>query len=150
MKAALLAPPTDFEMEERGFRIMGRTTDYVPEYTFTMWTVSREWATRNEATVVRFLRAILKASAWVYDPAHQAAASPLLSERTRAQPATARRTYELIFERLRSLSRAGEIRRPGLQNVLQLMAELGAIKPPLPSPDRFINEAYLQKARGQQ
>lgn len=150
VKAALLAPPTDFVMEERGFRIMGRTTDYVPEYTFTMWTVSREWATRNEATVVRFLRAILKASAWVYDPANKAEAIQLLSERTRAQPATARRTYELIFEKLRSLSRAGEISRPGLQNVLQLMAELGAIKPPLPSPDRFINEAYLQKARGQQ
>ena len=150
VKAALLAPPTDFVMEERGFKILARTTDYVPEYTFTMWTASRDWASRNEATVVRFVRAILKASAWVYDPANKAEAIQLLSERTKAQPATARRTYELLFEKLRSLPRAGEISRPGLQNVIQLMSELGAIKPPLPSPDKFINEAYLQKARGPQ
>ena len=150
VKAALLAPPTDFMLEEKGFKILARTTDYVPEYTFTMWTVSRDWASRNEATVVRFVRALLKAYAWVYDPANKAEAIQLLSERTKAQPATARRTYELIFEKLRSLSRAGEISRPGLRNVIQLMSDLGAIKPPLPSPDKFINEAYLQKARGAQ
>lgn len=150
VKAALLAPPTDFVMEARGFKILGRTTDYVPEYTFTMWTVSRDWARRNEATVVRFLRAIVKASAWVYDPANKAEAIRLLSERTKAQPAIALRTYELLFEKLRSHTRAGEISRPGLQNVIRLMSELGAIKPPLPTPDRFINETYLQKARAQQ
>lgn len=150
VKAALLAPPTDFVLEERGFKILARTTDYVPEYTFTMWTVSRDWASRNEATVVRFVRALLKAYAWVYDPANKAEAIQLLSERTKAQPATARRTYELVFEKLRGHSRAGEISRPGLRNVIQLMSELGAIKPPLPSPDKFINEAYLQKARGPQ
>jgi NitT/TauT family transport system substrate-binding protein len=150
VKAALLAPPTDFVMEERGFRILGRTTDYVPDYAFTIWTTPRDWAKGNEATVVRFLRAILKASAWVYDPANKAEAVQLLSDRTKAAPAVARRTYELIFERLRSHARAGEISRPGLQNVLERMAELGAIKPPLPGPERFINETYLQKARGQE
>jgi ABC-type nitrate/sulfonate/bicarbonate transport system substrate-binding protein len=147
VKAALLVSPFDFTMEERGFKILGRTTDYVPEYTFTMWTVSRDWAARNEATVVRFLRAILKATAWVYEPGNKAEAIQVLAQRTKATPAIAQRTYELIFEKLRSHTRAGEISRPGLQNVLRLMSDLGALKPPVPDAERFINEAYLQKAR---
>lgn len=146
--AALLAPPTDLVMAERGFGILGRTTDYVPEYTFTMWTVSKDWGSKNANTVVRFLRALLKAYAWVYDPANKAEAVRLLAERTKAKPEIALRTYELIFERLRGHSRVGEISRPGLQHVIRLMGELGLLKPPLPAPDQFINESYLRQAKG--
>lgn len=145
---ALLAPPTDFVIAERGFRILGRTTDYVPEYTFTMWTVSKDWASKNANTVVRFLRALLKAYAWIHDPANKGEAVRLLAERTRAKPEIALKTYELLFDQLKSHSRAGEISRPGLQHVIRLMGELGLLKSPLPSPDQFINETYLKQARG--
>ena len=144
---ALLAPPTDFTLADRGFRILGRSTDYVPEYTFTMWTVSREWGSKNAGTVVRFIRALLKGSAWVYDPANKQEAVRLLAERTKARPDIALRTYELIYEQLKGHPRTGEISRPGLQNVIRLMGELGLLKPPLPSPDQFINENYIRQAK---
>ncbi len=59
----------------------------------------------------------------------------------------AKLTLELYFEPERNvLPRAGEISIKGMQQVIALMAEGGILKPPLPSPERFIDLRYLQAA----
>ena len=40
----------------------------------------------------------------------------------------------------------GELDVKGLGEVIQLMAEAGELKPPLPSPERFVDLQYLKAA----
>jgi len=53
----------------------------------------------------------------------------------------------LFFEPERGvLPRRGEIDLKGLAQVIAMMGEAGTIKPPLPSPERFVDVQYLRAA----
>jgi hypothetical protein len=57
----------------------------------------------------------------------------------------ARQTLSLYFEPDRKvLPRRGELDPKGMSQVISMLAEAGAIKAPLPSPDRFLDPRYLR------
>jgi len=59
------------------------------------------------------------------------------------------RTYDLMIDRYQAIPRAGEVDREGLQGVIETMAELDLLSQPLPSPDKFLDLSYLERARQQ-
>ena len=45
------------------------------------------------------------------------------------------------------MPKQGEIDLKGLAQVISFLGEGGAIRPPLPNPDRFVDLQYLRAAR---
>jgi ABC-type nitrate/sulfonate/bicarbonate transport system substrate-binding protein len=144
---ALIGQPQDFRMLDDGFPSLGYSSDYVAEYQFEVIATRREWARQNEERLVRFLRAIVQANAWLYDRANKDEAAQLLADATRAPLSAATRTYDVVVERYEAIPKAGEVNRQGLQNVISIMGELDLLPQPLPSPDKFLDLSYLEKAR---
>ena len=59
----------------------------------------------------------------------------------------ARQTLSLYFEPDRGVvPRQGEIDVKGFNEVIKVMAEVGELKPPLPTAERFIDLQYLKAA----
>jgi len=59
----------------------------------------------------------------------------------------ARQTLALYFEpEIGVLPEHAEIDLAGLTQVIAFMTETGAIKPPLPQPERFVDLQYLRAA----
>jgi len=69
---------------------------------------------------------------------------------TNASEAIAQQTLALFFDpETRAFSRSKlEINLKGLAQVIAMMGEVGAIKAPLPSPERFVDLQYLRAAGG--
>src|SRR5215813_9580358 len=59
--AVPLGQPQDFVAMRRGFRLLGLSTDAVPEYLYTVTAARRSWAAANKDTVVRYVRALASA-----------------------------------------------------------------------------------------
>jgi ABC-type nitrate/sulfonate/bicarbonate transport system substrate-binding protein len=145
--AVPLGQPQDLVAQSEGYRLLGSSTDAVPEYLYTVTAARRSWAAAHQDAVVRYVRALAAAFRVIRDPARRDSVVKAIVETTGVTPAIAERTLALYFEPERKvLPRQGEIDLKGLAQSIALMAEAGQLKPPLPAPDRFVDLRYLRLA----
>jgi ABC-type nitrate/sulfonate/bicarbonate transport system substrate-binding protein len=145
--AVVLGQPHDLIAKEQGFRLLGDSTDAVPALLYTVTAVRRSWAEANREAVVRYVRALAGAFAFIRDGANRDRVARTVMQSTNASDAVALRTLALFFEPERGvLPKRGEIDMAGLERVIAMMAEAGALQRPLPSAERFIDLQYLRAA----
>jgi ABC-type nitrate/sulfonate/bicarbonate transport system substrate-binding protein len=145
--AVVLGQPQDLTAIEQGYRLLGTSTEAVPDLLYTVTAVRRSWAEANKEAIVRYVRALSAAFAFIRDPANRNSVARTVIQSTGAPEAIAQRTLALFFEPERGvLPRRGEIDLKGLAQVIAMMGEAGTIKPPLPSPERFVDLQYLRAA----
>jgi NitT/TauT family transport system substrate-binding protein len=145
--AVVLGQPQDLTAIEQGYRLLGTSTEAVPDLLYTVTAVRRSWAEANKEAIVRYVRALSAAFAFIRDPANRGSVARTVMQSTNTPEAIAQRTLNLFFEPERGvLPRRGEIDLKGLAQVIAMMGEAGTIKPPLPSPERFVDVRYLRAA----
>jgi len=145
--AVVLGQPQDLTAIEQGYRLLGTSTEAVPDLLYTVTAVRRSWAEANKEAIVRYVRALSAAFAFIRDPANRGSVARTVMQSTNAPEAIAQRTLNLFFEPERGvLPRRGEIDLKGLAQVIAMMGEAGTIKPPLPSPEQFVDVQYLRAA----
>lgn len=88
-----VSQPRDLILTEEGFPILGSTSELEPNWAGTSTAVERRWATENEATLARFLRAQAAATNWLRDPANAEAAAAILADTMKVE---ARYTRALV------------------------------------------------------
>jgi ABC-type nitrate/sulfonate/bicarbonate transport system substrate-binding protein len=145
--AVVLGQPQDLVAVEQGYRMLGASTEAVPELTYTVTAVRRSWAETNKEAVNRYVRALAGAFTFIRDGANRDQVVRTVMQSTNSSEAIARQTLALFFEPERGvLPKRGEIDLKGLAQVIAMMEEAGALKPPTPPPDRFVDLQYLRAA----
>jgi ABC-type nitrate/sulfonate/bicarbonate transport system substrate-binding protein len=145
--AVPLGQPQDFSAIAEGYRLLGRSTEAMPEFLYTVTAARRSWANTHKDAVLRYVRALRSAFAFVRDPAKRNAVVRTIADTTGATEAAAGQTLAHYFEPERNvLPKAGEIDLAGLAQVIAMMAETGALAPPLPPAERFVDLQFLRAA----
>ena len=145
--AVPLGQPEDFMAIAEGYRRLGLSTEAVAAFQFQVVAARRSWAEANKDTVVRFVRALAAAFRFIRDVGNRAEVVGAIGQSTGASEEIARATLGLYFEPDRGvIPKQAEINLAGLAQVIAFMAESGAIKPPLPAPERFLDRQYLRAA----
>ena len=143
---ALLNQPSDFIALASGFGSLGLSTDYVDNFQYTITGARRDWAQKNKALVVRFLRAYVKACEFFYEPKNKEAAVRALAERTKEDKEEAEKTYVLYINTKKTIPRDGGVDVQGARRVAENWKEFGLQKMP-PPVDSVIDLSYLAEAR---
>jgi ABC-type nitrate/sulfonate/bicarbonate transport system substrate-binding protein len=145
--AVPLGQPQDFVAMRRGFRLLGLSTEAVPEYLYTVTAARRSWADANKEAIVRYVRALSSAFRFIRDPAKRDQLIRTIVDTTGFAEANAKLTLALYFEPdRRVLPKLGEINVSGMEQAIALMGEGGILKGPLPRAERFVDLQYLQAA----
>ena len=145
--AVPLGQPQDFVALRRGFRLLGLSTEAVPEYLYTVTAARRSWAGANKEAIVRYVRALSSAFKFIRDPAKRDQLIRTIVDTTGFAEANAKLTLALYFEPdRRVLPELGEINLGGMEQAIALMGEVGILKAPLPRAERFVDLKYLQAA----
>jgi ABC-type nitrate/sulfonate/bicarbonate transport system substrate-binding protein len=145
--AVPLGQPQDFVALRRGFRLLGLSTEAVPEYLYTVTAARRSWAGANKEAIVRYVRALSSAFKFIRDPAKRDQLIRTIVDTTGFAEANAKLTLALYFEPdRRVLPELGEINLGGMEQAIALMGEGGILKAPLPRAERFVDLQYLQAA----
>ena len=143
--AGLQSIPWVYTAEEAGFSNLGNINDYIPDWQFNSFNVDTRWAEKNADTVVRFLRAVLRGSEWMY--ADRAAATALAAREIGIASEHAGRGWD-YFISTGSITRDLEVNRPGLARVIESQVRAGLLPAALvPAPERYIQRQYLDAAR---
>ena len=145
--AVPLGQPDDLVAIQQGYRRLGVSTEAVAAFQFQVIAARRAWAQANKDTLVRFIRAMASAFGFIRDGANRGEVIKAMVELTGASDDIARQTLALYFEPDRGvLPKQAEIDLKGLAQVIAFMGEGGALKPPLPAPERFVDLQYLRAA----
>jgi ABC-type nitrate/sulfonate/bicarbonate transport system substrate-binding protein len=141
LDAALILPPQERELSDKGFNALASTLDYYPNLQLSLTAVRRDWAEQNADVLRRYLRAQASASQWLDDPANRAEAIQILSDATKAPPDAAAYTYDQFVTRVRAYPDDGCIQRSGMERLLQVLAATGQIEG-TPPVEKYIDRQW--------
>jgi ABC-type nitrate/sulfonate/bicarbonate transport system substrate-binding protein len=145
--AVPLGQPHDFVAMRKGYRLLGLSTEAVPEFVYTVTAARRSWAQANKEALVRYARALASSFAFIRDPANRNDVVRTIVDTTGYPEANARLTLALYFEpEQHVLPMRGEISIKGMAAAIDVLGEGGVLKPPLPPAERFIDLQYLHAA----
>jgi ABC-type nitrate/sulfonate/bicarbonate transport system substrate-binding protein len=136
----------DDDIQKRGFKLLARSEDHVQHYARGLGATRREWANANEDLVVRFVRAIVRATDWVKDPKNKEEVITVLIPENRNNKVRAEEMYEESLSPRFGLTPRSRIDIAGIQSVIQLRETAGLMKPPVPKPEKYIDERFHKKA----
>jgi ABC-type nitrate/sulfonate/bicarbonate transport system substrate-binding protein len=145
--AVPLGQPEDLITVKDGYRRLGVSTEAVASFQFEVIAARRDFAQTHFDAITRLVRAFAAAFRYIRDPIHRDDVAKAIVELTGSSDDIARATLALYFNPDRGvLPRQAEIDLKGLAQVIAFMGEGGSIKPPLPTPDRFVDLRYLAAA----
>lgn len=145
--ATVLGQPQDLQALAQGYSLLGRSDDVLPDFLYTVTAARRGWAKAHREEMVRYVRAMADAFAFIRDPANRSKVVADIVATIGCSKAIAAQTLDLFNEPGRNvLPKRGEIDLKGLQQVIAMMAQAGLLKPPLPQAERFVDLQYLQAA----
>ena len=81
--AAMLTNPVDFSALEQGFVDLGSVPQYLPNWAQNNILVDTRWAQQHRDTVLAFLRAQIKATKFIYEPANRDDVIAILAKHTK-------------------------------------------------------------------
>jgi len=148
--AVPLGQPDDLIAIKDGYRRLGLSTEAVASFQFEVIAARRDFAETHGPALIGFVSALADAFRFIRDPAHRDDAVSAIVALTGASDDIARATLALYLDPDRGvLPQHAEIDLGGLAQVIAFMGEGGAIKPPLPAPEQFVDLQYLRAAGAQ-
>lgn len=141
--ASLLNPPFDRNLLAAGFRSLGTTNQYFPDYPGSIAAARRSWAQANEAGLVAFIRAFDAGYRWLQEKANKPAAIAMLPSRLEIEPEAAGRAFDMLATRPRP---AIDLR--ALEPVIELVWASDGFIGARPAPDKYFDLGYLAIATG--
>ncbi len=144
---SLLGQPDDFRALANGLGELGRSTDYVDHFQYTLTGARRDWVETHKALVVKFLRAYVRGCEFFYDTKNKEAAIRTLMEGTRADRNAAEKTYDLYQKSRKTIPQRGDVDIEGAHIVAQNWKAFGLRKEPS-SVDGVLELSYLKQAQG--
>jgi ABC-type nitrate/sulfonate/bicarbonate transport system substrate-binding protein len=137
---------TDEEIQKHGFKVLARAEDHVAHYARGLGATRREWANKNEDLLVRFTRAMIRATDWLTDPKNKEEVIAILLPENRNNQARSEAMYAESLSPRFGFTQRSQIDMEGIRSVLQLRETAGLMKPPVPKPDKYVDERFYKKA----
>ena len=145
---ALFNSPFESLLEAQGFTRLDTARSVAASYQGMVVAGRREWIAANRASVVGFLRALLRSIAWLYDPANRTEAFQIHDAEIPGAPAgSAATAHGILFHPQHGLPRDGMIEQAAVAVVLDLRSRFGVPKRALGSPQDYYDLRYLDDAR---
>ena len=142
---AMMSMP-DEEIAKRGFKILARSEDYVKNYARGLGATRRVWANANEDLVVRFNRAMIRATDWLQDKKNKDEAVQMLLAENKGNKARAEAMYTNTLSPTMGLTPRSRIDMAGIRTVIELREVAGLMKPGETKAEKYIDERFYNKA----
>lgn len=143
--AGLQSIPWNYVAEEAGFKDFGEVSKYVPDWQFVTVNANNDWAKAHRPVLVRFLRALARATEWVH--ANRGLSAVIAERELPTRRDYAERAWDHYIG-TNALARDMAVNRKGLDKVIATLMEAGLLpKDASTSTAAYIVDDYLRDAR---
>lgn len=145
--AGLQGAPLDYIAMDAGYSAICNPRAEVPDFQFTSLNVDLDWAGANEALVVRFMRAFVRAHDWFY--ANRDEAGRIALAETEVEPRYLARAWD-EYTREAIFPRDGDASTAAVQALIEISALIRAVpNRSRAGADGYIERRYWRAARGE-
>jgi len=148
MAAGLISEPFTTQAKKEGFSFLGEAVGSVGRYQATVQIANRWWAKENEKAMVGYIRALISAVDWIYEPANRQETIKILAEAVKIPEAAATPSVISLTEGQSRLSPKGALDVEGVKTVLQLREQYGEPQKKMGAPEKYYDLSYYNKALG--
>jgi ABC-type nitrate/sulfonate/bicarbonate transport system substrate-binding protein len=142
--AAILLPPSNFQVESQGFNNLGLALQYTPELAFSGTVVNKAWAARSADVLKRVLAAQSKSTEYLYDPKNRAEVVNILVKASGQKLDDVDKSYD-FFNKNNFFDRTGKISRAKMTALIDALVSLGDVTGPV-NIDQFLLPGVAQLA----
>jgi NitT/TauT family transport system substrate-binding protein len=143
ISSAPVGVPLDLVAKEQGFNIIGYFADDQPNFQFNVYVVKRSWAEKNRPVMVRFMKSMVASMRWMAD--NRDAACAYLTKEMSISMEHCRHASDYNWKN-RIWDRDAGLNIEGVRTLINLTADQGVLKEPLPPPTKYIDQSYLKQA----
>ncbi|HEX6768828.1 MAG TPA: ABC transporter substrate-binding protein [Candidatus Binatia bacterium] len=144
--AGAMMSMADEEIKKRGFKILTEAKDHVKQYARGLGATRRDWANQNEELVVRFNRAMIRATDWMQDQKNKDEAVQMLLGETKGNQGRAEAMYNSTLSPTMGLTPRSRIDMAGIRTVIELREVAGLMKPGEVKAEKYVDERFYNKA----
>lgn len=143
--AAILYPPATFRAGAAGFSYLGDIEPHLKEFPFTVWAVNTNWAAKNRAALLGYIKAYSRAIQWLYDLNHKDQAVDILMEYSRQDRKDSADTYDCFVKKLRAFSTDGLVSEASYKKMSDALLDWGDLTQPAPPLSKFFDASYVKE-----
>ena len=144
--AGAMMSMADDDIKKRGFKVLTEAKDHVKNYARGLGATRREWANKNEDLVIRFNRAMIRATDWLQDKNNKDEAVQMLLGETKGNKARAESMYASTLSPTMGLTPRSRIDMAGIRTVIELREVAGLMKPGETKAEKYVDERFYNKA----
>jgi NitT/TauT family transport system substrate-binding protein len=127
--AAILLPPSNFQVQNQGYNDLGLAMQYAPELAFSGTVVNKAWAARSADLLKRVLAAQSKSTEYLYDSKNRAEVVNILAKVSGQKLEDVDKSYD-FFTKNNFFDRTGKISRAKMTALIEALVGLGDVKAP--------------------
>ena len=125
--AAILLPPSNFQVQNQGYNDLGLAMQYAPELAFSGTVVNKAWAARSADLLKRVLAAQSKSTEYLYDSKNRAEVANILAKVSGQKLEDVDKSYD-FFTKNNFFDRTGKISRAKMTALIEALVGLGDVK----------------------
>jgi len=144
--AGAMMSMADDDIKKRGFKVLTEAKDHVKNYARGLGATRRDWANQNEDLVVRFNRAMIRATDWLQDQKNKDEAVQMLLAETKGNQGRAEAMYASTLSPTMGLTPRSRIDMAGIRTVIELREVAGLMKPGEVKAEKYVDERFYNKA----
>jgi NitT/TauT family transport system substrate-binding protein len=127
--AAIVLPPSNFQIQDQGYNDLGLAMQYAPDLAFSGTVVNKAWALRSGDMLKRVLAAQSKSTDYLYDPKNRAEVVNILVKVSGQKLEEVDKSYD-FFNKNNFFDRSGKISRLKMNTLVDALVVLGDVKAP--------------------
>ena len=145
VSAAFLSPPYDFQAEAEGYRLLADYAEHFPSYPLAI-NVNVDFGRKEPETVVKYLRAMVKASHWIYEPGNRDEAVSILEKNMESSRLFAEKTYDYVIRKIKGITPGCQISQQELEKLTSLLVEAGLLAKGT-RPSEVVDLSFLSRIK---
>jgi len=144
--AASLAQPAVFQALDAGYQVLGITNAVGPLF-YQLDIVNPAWAAANRDAVIKYIRAITAAVAFIQDPANRGEVVRVTMDFMQESEDRTRQMLSYVWDPAnRVLPQQPAFNLDDTRDAIALLGKYDVLAPPLPAPERFVDPSYAAAA----
>lgn len=150
VQATFMGPPFNIRAKQEGYNALAVWHDYLGPIQFVATFAHNDYLKAHRDETVRYLKSIIQATKWLYDPKNKEKAIALHMKILKSKPDIAESDYKYVVEEFKPFSGDGDVSEAGMKKTMELRIADGMYKgKKVPSYTEYVDTSFVDEAKKQ-
>ena len=147
VQASFMGPPFTFRAAKDGFRKLANFHEHLGPILFTTDFAHANYMKSNRAEIVRYLKAMIEATRWLYDPKNKEEALAIHMKVLKSPRESAEEDYKYLVQDFQPFPRDGLVSKLSFDKTMDLRAKEGTYQgKKIPPASDYVDNSFIEEA----